>query len=235
MEIDLYMYLRVFIISEKPRRVDFVIEFKDLSDPELMNVNNTGKIYSPLFEWISETKILTYYQNNLGQFEIILKHALLAILKKNGGFGIHASVTNVKGNAYLFLGESGAGKSTTVDLLKDKYPTINDDITLIKRLGKKYYVFQTPFVEKAWWIKKTQKLYPVDKIFFLHKSAEFKAEPRTKNQELRTKMLTQIIAAQNPDKSILKNLKDFTLYTNNFYDLYFDKKSEKLTKLISRI
>ena len=234
-EIDLLIYLRVFLITESPKKFDFEIELCDLGEAELLNIESNKKTYTPLFQKITEKKYITYFQNSINQFEIVLKHALLSILKQNGGFGIHSSVANINGKAYLFLGNSGAGKSTAVELLKDKYPTINDDITLVKKIGRKYYVFQTTFVEKAWWIKKTQKLYPIDKIFFLHQSPEFKAEPLTNNEKRKADLLPQIIAAQNPDKNILKNVKDFIKNTNNFYDLYFAKDSEKLTKLISKI
>jgi len=234
-EIDLIIYLRTFLTHSQPKKVDFEIQFEDVGEAELITIERTKKTYSPLFQKISDKKVITYYQNNLNQLETVLKHILLLLLKTNGGFGIHASVANVNNKAYLFLGESGAGKSTTVELIKDKFTTINDDITLIKKIGTKYYVFQTPFIEKPWWIKKTQKLYPIDKIFFLHKSAEFKAIPTPNPQHLIANLLTQVIAAQNPDKNILKNVKNFIKETNNFYDLYFDKNSDMLIKLISQV
>jgi hypothetical protein len=234
-EIDLLIYLRSFISYKKPTKIDFEIEFLDSKDPELLNMVDNQITYIPLFKTISDRKIITFYQLGIYNFEIVLKNAMFYILKKNGGFGIHASASNIKQKAYLFLAESGGGKSTTAELLKDKFPTLNDDITLIRKLGTKYYLFQTPFVEKPWWIKKTTKLYPVGKIFFLHKSSEFKAILKSNILNLKPEVLPQIIAAQNPDKIIFKNVNDFIKSTNNFYDLYFAKESNGLIKLISQI
>lgn len=234
-EIDLLIYLRIFLTTTKPKKFDFEIELCDLGEAELLNIESNKKTYSPLYQKVTDKKFITYFQNNITQFETVLKHALLLLLKQNGGFGIHSSVANINGKAYLFLGNSGAGKSTSVELLNDKFPTLNDDITLIKKIGNKYFVFQTPFTEKAWWIKKTQKFYPVTKIFFIHKSQEFKSESNTNRKVISSNLLSQVIAAQFLDKDILENVKVFIKGMNNFYDLYFAKDSDKLVKLISQI
>ncbi len=231
--LDTQLYLGQFNLLSKPKKFDFEIEICDLVDPTLLNTKD--QIYSPLFQKISDKKFITYYQNNISQLEMVVKHALLILTEKHGGFGIHASCANVNGRAYLFLGKSGAGKSTSVELLKDKYPTISDDMTLLKKIGQKYYVFNTPFLEKSWWIKKSHDLYQIDKIFFIHKSAEFKMNSKPKNNQLTTGLFKQVEAAQNPDKNILKNVNEFIKSTNNFYDLYFAKDSKNLIELISHI
>lgn len=234
-EIDLLIYLKSFLSHRKLKKIDFEIEFTDIKDPQLLSIPSNNTMYLPIFTFVNDNKVTTYFQLGIFQFETVLKNVLLMILKRNGGFGIHASCAKVGGNAYLFLAESGGGKSTSTELLKDEFPTLNDDITLIRKLGSKYYVFQTPFIEKPWWIRKSSKLYPVGKIFFLHKSAEFKVKPIPNRQPLTANLLKQVIAAQNPDKNVMKNVKDFVRHTNNFYDLYFEKNSEELIKLISHI
>ncbi len=233
-EMDLLVYLRSFLVFEKPKRIDFEIVFVDEPEVKLIRLPKTKTEYTPLLERVSNKKIVTYSLISSYQFERILKNVIFDLLKTNGGFAIHASAASVKGKAYLFLAESGGGKSTTVELLNNKYHILSDDITAIRKLKSRYYVFQTPFVEKAWWIKKKQDLYEVDKIFFLNKSKEFDIVKINDQDRANETVLNQIYAAQEPDERTLKNVLGFVKKFNKYHDLYFDKDSKKLEKVIEK-
>lgn len=234
-ERDLLIYLRGFQMHSKPKQIDFEIEFKYREESSLLTHEKSNKIYTPLLEKASESKFVTYYQISVYEFETVLKNALFILLKNNSGFGIHASAARVGNAAYLFLGKSGAGKSTTVELLKYKYNTISDDITFLRRRGKDYYVFQAPFVERSWWIKKNQKLTKVSKVFFLNKSKSFKLIERNNRAIISKKIKRQVVAAQMLDLKTLKQIDQFIDDVGMFYDIYFAKDSNKLISLVEKI
>ncbi len=235
LEIELLIYLRGFIVQNKRKRFDFEIEFEYIKEPGVLSLQNEDKIYIPIFQKVTDKKFKTYYNLNTSQLELILKYALLSLLKKNSGFGIHASVAKVNGKAYLFLGESGAGKSTIVELIKEVFPTINDDMTFIRKINSEYCVFQTPFSEKPWWINKSKKFVKVNKIIFIHKSRSSDSNKINDKKIIAKRVLGQVMVAQHLDSYIIKNVTNFTNFIQNFYDLNFEKDVDKTISLVSKL
>lgn len=67
------------------------------------------------------------------------------------GMMLHASATVIDGEAYLFAGQSGIGKSTHADLLKKNYPSamlINDDKPALRYVDGRWMVYGTPWSGK---------------------------------------------------------------------------------------
>ena len=67
------------------------------------------------------------------------------------GMMLHASATVIDGEAYLFAGQSGIGKSTHAALLKDLFPgamLINDDKPAVRCVGGKWIAYGTPWSGK---------------------------------------------------------------------------------------
>lgn len=79
------------------------------------------------------------------------------LLADNKGFILRSSAANFNEKAYLFLGKSGAGKFTIMKLLNGKYSALADDDVIVKKESYNYYLYQSPFLEKEWWIKKGGK------------------------------------------------------------------------------
>ena len=235
LEKDLFIYLRSFIRLNRPKNVDYEIVFVNEAEAEVIRFEKNNTEYTTLLRRVSNKKIITNYYISTYQFEIILKEVLFSLLKGAHGFAIHSSTIEVDGKAYLFLGPSGAGKSTIAELLYRKYRVLNDDITMLRRIGSKYYAFQTPFIEKVWWVKKTQQLYEVKKVFLINKSKRFYAE-KIKNKELIINIvLSQIFAAQKKEKKMLEEAFVFVGKFKEFYNLYFGKDDEKLAKVLSSL
>ena len=67
------------------------------------------------------------------------------------GLMLHASATVIDGEAYLFAGQCGIGKSTHARLLMSRYPDaqlINDDKPALRCVGGTWYAYGTPWCGK---------------------------------------------------------------------------------------
>lgn len=68
----------------------------------------------------------------------------------SGGFVLHASSILVDDKAYVFVGGSGRGKSTIVDLIKKEVPEsyiLSDNSAFILKKSGKFYIYPSPYLE----------------------------------------------------------------------------------------
>jgi hypothetical protein len=70
-------------------------------------------------------------------------HTLL--LARQGGFLVHAASAIRNGNAFLFAGISGAGKTTISRLAPEDTILLTDEISYVRRQNGAYYACGTPF------------------------------------------------------------------------------------------
>lgn len=229
---ELVVYLKGFIVFEKPKAIDITIEFTDGAFEKVLISKTNKKAYFPIFKLSKSQKIITYYQISLNQFQTVLRQTILTLFKKKSGFIIHSSSIVKNGYGYLFLGKSGAGKSTIVDLLNQKYQAFSDDMTIIRNIKNKYYIFQTPFAEKGWWIKKNTHRYELRRVMILHKSKDFKIKKIFNKPIISEILLTQIDAKNITDKKTIREALTFAKKFPSFYDIYFDRDRNRLEKLI---
>ena len=69
-----------------------------------------------------------------------------AILVENKGVMIHSASIIKDTKGYLFLGKSGSGKTTVSEsAYNKKYKVLSDDVTIIRKEGKSYKVYNSPF------------------------------------------------------------------------------------------
>ena len=91
-------------------------------------------------------------------------------LVKFGGMMLHASAVALDGEAYLFSGPSGMGKSTHTRLWKECFEgaeIFNDDKPALRELGGIWYAYGTPWCGKDG-INKNMKV-PLKAICFLRR------------------------------------------------------------------
>lgn len=105
---------------------------------------------------------------NFAFFDFFFKYVFGLSLPFFGGFILHASSLAKDGKAYVFAGEVGSGKSTIVKLSR-VYKPLADDSTIIRRVGKKFFAFSSPFYEKEK-IKKENLVFPLEGVYFLFQS-----------------------------------------------------------------
>lgn len=225
-------YLRPFIIEEKQRSTALVIFlYQDVPLFHKYIKNNISQSYI-FFSEDKNNTIKTFQHISFSQFMNLLLIAIQKLLLKNNGFLLHAAGNNFHGKALIYTGPSGAGKSTAMTLLNDKYPSIADDSVIIRKLGNNYYCYQTPFIEKNGWVKKTKDKFKIDKIFFLKKNSVFKIEKITNKGYIFNNLIRQLWV----DEIILQDqftcIIDFFKKFNDFYFLHFNKNPKKLIELI---
>ena len=94
---------------------------------------------------------------------IRVAYSLLAF--RAGGVMLHAAGIVREGFAYLFLGHSGAGK-TTVSRLSSKFTVLNDDLVILIKEGKDWWAYGTPFCNPSQ-VKPAPRCAPIKAIFSL--------------------------------------------------------------------
>mgnify|MGYP001615431686 CR=1 FL=1 len=120
--------LKNFSISKKNPL--HIIHFVDFREPSIFYRENEF-IYLKACRKIDSNNREIYYHVNLGEFNLLFRDAIEDILAKEGGFLLHASSVCINHKAYVFLGNSGAGKTTILNLLKDEYHPLGDDLNII--------------------------------------------------------------------------------------------------------
>ena len=76
--------------------------------------------------------------------EVLMRH----LLATHGGLLVHAAGLEVNGKGYLFLGDSGAGKSTIAGFFEDRLGegrVFSDDRIILRYLQGKWWVFGSPW------------------------------------------------------------------------------------------
>jgi len=103
----------------------------------------------------------------------------LARLSRGRGVLVHACGLVLGGRGLLFLGTSGAGKSTTARLWKERggVTILSDDRIVIRAEGDGYRIYGTPWHGEAGW--ETPASARLDAVFVLDQA------PRNRVQELK--------------------------------------------------
>lgn len=148
------------------------------------------------------------------------------------GFFLHASASCIHNAASLFLGKSGAGKSTITSLISKKYNTLADDRVLIIKEKGLFYLYQVPFIEKNQIIKKNNKRYKIGNIYILRQSLNFSLQRIIDKQLMLASALQQLLVSQQNQKLKIKLLMEFVANHSLFYTLSFALDRKKIFSLI---
>lgn len=138
-------------------------------------VKKSHKHYGLYFRFISNAEYEIYYHTGIIEIIQLLQLVLIQYLKGQG-FLLHSSGIIVRNQAVLFMGDSGAGKTTTLEMTRKKYIPIADDSIIIKKENDQFSCYQTPAFDKVNWISRTSNRYELGKIFFIYKNQSFLIE-----------------------------------------------------------
>jgi len=171
-------YFMPFVIEKKVDTINYTVEF--ISRDIHRAADNTQSIiikndtYIKLCSSDVSKKVLTVlFPVGIYGIELVLRMIFFELLPRTHSFCIHASaVISPSGGAYLFLGNSGAGKSTIIHMIGKSFKPLFDDIGFIKKRGSEYYLYVSPYKEKNTY-EKTPKSFLIEKIFFPVKSKHF--------------------------------------------------------------
>lgn len=216
-----------FVIKLSPKNQFRFIEKKD--------GRGRRKIY--LLDYIEDFKrktIYTDYSLSQAKFEMILRQIFSQfLLPKTNGFFLHGSVAGYNDKAYIFMGQAGSGKSTTVKLLDGLCNILSDDSLIIRKRRGRFYYYQTPFYEKEWNFRRRTKPYEVANAFFIRKAPFFKIEKADDVEYSLKRVLNQLITEEGKIKYQFPVIAEFVKKTK-FYRLYIKKDSSQFKNFFKK-
>lgn len=179
----------------------------------------------------SEKNFYLDYKTKLNKVFFVVRNILRRYLK-NKGFFLHCSANLLENKfAIIFLGNSGAGKTTVSNLLNKKYKKIIDDVAIIIKKNNFFYIYQTPFTEKNIFVKKN-KGYKIKSVFILKKNNFFTIYKEHNHIRNLFKLLKQLWIDKKYLSSQTTNAIVF-IKKIPFYNLTFAINRKKLIELFS--
>lgn len=188
-------------------------------------IRQDNKGYLPYFEKMAKNEITTYYTDGYFQFAHLLQVVLLKRL--TGAICVHCSSSLTRNGTFLFVGKSGAGKSTIVRLLKPIYSPLSDDSLILKKRSGLYTVEQNAFMEKGGRQNNyANKIFPVRGVFFIQKADYFQIKHVRDKSIILRNIASQTWSFDPITSSQLKFISDFVKDNTHFYNFYFKKTGE---------
>lgn len=130
--------------------------------------------------------------------DCLLRIVHTLILARQGGFLVHAASAIRGGNAFLFAGVSGAGKTTISRLAPPDAKLLTDEISYVRRDGNQYLACGTPFAGELARVGENQSA-PLSALFLLEKGSENRIE-RVSPAEATQRLLRNILFfAEDPE------------------------------------
>ena len=123
-------------------------------------------------------------------------HTLL--LSTRGGFLLHAASVVRAGRAMLFMGPSGAGKTTMARLAPADATLLTDEISYVRLVGDRYMAFGTPFAGELGHSGEAVSA-PVSGVYWLEQAADNTLERLGGSQAVRMLMRNILFFAHDAE------------------------------------
>ena len=230
---EVLFMLSGFMVKTSPKKTGIKIHFIDRLNLNILSNKAGNKNFINFYEYRRKKSYTSFYHIGIIQLNIIIRTILQNFLADSNGLIIHGSAVLNGRQAYIFLGRSGAGKSTIMNLLADKYKPLADDTIIIKKENKRYYLYQTPMMDKQAWVKKTSRKYAVGKLFFLRQKDSYTCKKIKNKNSITKKMIKVFFTNKNHSKEQMKFLLEFISCSDLFYDLYSGLDKKKVFDLFS--
>jgi hypothetical protein len=153
--------------------------------------------------WVQQTA-------NPYSIDSVLRIVHTLLLAREGGFLLHAASAIRNGQAFLFSGISGAGKTTIARLAPSDATLLSDEISYVRRTSDGYCACGTPFAGELARIGENCSA-PVDTLFLLAKGPENSIEEVNQAQAVRCLLRNILFFAEDaePVKLIFRSAFDF--------------------------
>ena len=151
-------------------------------------------------------------------------HTLL--LAREGGFLLHAASAVRDGEAHIFTGRSGAGKTTLSRLAPKDVTLLTDEVSYVRKSANGYTAYGTPFAgELAKAGENTSA--PLAAVYLLVQGPENRLEPMDEAEAVRTLMRNILFFAQDEAtvQSVFKSACEFAAKIP-MYRMVFTRSSE---------
>lgn len=141
--------------------------------------------------------------SNPYSLDSVLRIVHSLVLAERGGLLLHAASAICDGQAYLFSGVSGAGKTTMTRLAPAGITLLTDEISYLRPAAAGYAAFGTPFAGELARSGENCSA-PVAALFFLEKGLENRIDELPSAEALRRLMRNILFFAQ--DKGLVEKL-----------------------------
>ena len=135
----------------------------------------------------------------------LITYAYSQALAPGDGMLLHAAAVVKDKKAFLFLGRSGAGKSTAASLSK-KYKVIGDDVVAVKKDGLSYNVFPTPWKQAPFTKGSERSKAEIKAFFFIRRSRQISFKPVLPEEALKRIIYSHIHFFDYTRKPLLNNI-----------------------------
>ena len=229
-------YYQNFILNERQPQVDYIVDVRSEDDFKVLINKRKEEIYINMYKTLEKRHIRTFYHLSGIQFQLIIRNITEELLASVGGFVTHASAVSANGKAFIFLGDSGAGKSTTMKTLSSAFKPLADDTVLIRMDGNKYYAYCSTAQEKNSWFMKSYKREDIAALCLVRKAKKTKIRKISSKQKVLDLISKQFFLDQFRIQDQMKNLFAFINCFDNFYylDVLFEDR-DNLEKVISEL
>lgn len=171
------------------------------ADVEVLRHNGNWILRRGDFSAVWETKARcgqVVQSPNPYAIDSVLRIVHTLLLASRGGFLLHAASVIRHGQAFLFAGVSGAGKTTIARLAPADVTLLSDEVSYIRRDGENYQACGTPFTGEL--AKAGENVAaPVAAVFFLQKGPDHSVEPIQPSEAVRTLMRNILFFAQDQE------------------------------------
>jgi hypothetical protein len=130
----------------------------------------------------------------------LLEIMSLNVMASQGGLLLHGAAVRDHDRAYLFIGPSGAGKTTISQFWAKKegdYSVLGDERTIVQKEKEGWFVYGTPWPGMGFTV--SGERVPLSHIFFIRHGDQNKIEPASKSvlfQELFTQVFSSFWNAE---------------------------------------
>jgi len=150
-------------------------------------------------EWNIKSNRGTIRQSaNLYSIDAALRIFHTVVLATRDGFLLHAASAIRNGKAFLFMGPSGAGKTTIASLRPSDATLLTDEVSYVRKQAEGFRAFGTPFAGEL--AKSGENVSaPIAGLHLLAQGPENRIEPVGASDAVRAVLANMLFFAEDPE------------------------------------
>jgi len=141
-------YWSSFFVDYKFERVDWKLSWQT---DDLLKWKLEGK--TRWLKWLEEDGNIWRIESfcSIENINFLLGQLWIKLLWTNEGLVLHGSAVEKDGVAYVFVAESGVGKSTVAKILEEQgFQHLTDDVVFLRKIRDKWVLSGSPLIEKEY-------------------------------------------------------------------------------------